>query len=177
MLVRSCFLITLIKCSKVTRVQGHSLLLGVGPTYLPPLVGIELSQTLIWTAKTIELLFMIFYFHFIICRSVIKEGHCFIISSNHQFRVFANKVIFFPFLAKSNQMWGREGHWLGNTSSGLQSLLAVNQYDHLSTKYWDSGKYWEYWEILLMDYNHYRWSVNMIISYQKGKNSVIFFQC
>ena len=44
----------------------------------------------------------------------------------------ANKVIFFitflcfylPF-AQSNQMW-EEGHWLGNTSSGLQSLLAVN---------------------------------------------------
>ena len=44
----------------------------------------------------------------------------------------ANKVIFFiTFLCfylpivQSNQMW-EEGHWLGNTSSGLQSLLTVN---------------------------------------------------
>ena len=161
MLVRSCFLITLIKCLKGHKCPGSLIAFG-SQTDLPTFIGRYTC---------------LFYFHFIICRSVIKEGHSFIISSNHQFRVFANKVIFFPFLAKSNQMWGREGHWLGNTSSGLQSLLAVNQYDRLSTKYWESGKYWEYWEILLMDYNHYRWSVNMIISYQKGKNRVNSFQC
>ena len=124
---------------------------------------------------------MIFYFHFIICRSVNKEGRHFIISANDQFRVLANKVIFSPFLAKSNQMWGKEGHWLGNTSSGLQSLLAVTQYDHLSTKYWESGKYWENWEILGNTFDGLQ-SLSVVSQYdhflpKRKEQCDFFFQC